>query len=87
MSSVHASPEDAVDMFGDVRAARAVAMHWGTLPLTDEPIDEPPARLAAALAARGVPPGAFVAVRAGAIVGATLAPEEGDLVAAARAAK
>jgi N-acyl-phosphatidylethanolamine-hydrolysing phospholipase D len=80
MSAVHASPEDAVDMFRDVRAARAVAMHWGTLPLTDEPIEEPPSRLAAALAARGVPAGAFVAVRAGAIVGATLAPEREDLV-------
>jgi N-acyl-phosphatidylethanolamine-hydrolysing phospholipase D len=40
---VHASPADAVEIFKDVRAKRALAMHWGgcstralpdTLPLT-----------------------------------------------------
>lgn len=71
MSSFHASPEDAVDMHIDVRSRRSIGMHWGTFPLTDEPIEEPPERLAAALRARGVACDAFVAVRAGATVGTT----------------
>ena len=43
-------------------------MHWGTFPLTDEPIEEPPERLRTACAARGVPPGEFIAVRPGSVV-------------------
>jgi N-acyl-phosphatidylethanolamine-hydrolysing phospholipase D len=66
MSSVHASPEDAVLMFEDLGARRAVAMHWGALPLTDEPVDAPPARLAAELERRGHRSDAFVALRCGA---------------------
>ena len=66
MSSVHASPEDAVLMFEDLGARAAVAMHWGALPLTDEPVDAPPARLAAELTRRGHRSDAFVALRCGA---------------------
>jgi len=33
---------------------RAVGMHWGTFRLTDEPMGEPPPRLRAAAAARGM---------------------------------
>jgi len=40
-------------------------MHWGTFPMTDEPIMEPPARLAAALVAKGIAPDAFVTVNPG----------------------
>lgn len=43
-------------------------MHWGTFPLTDEPIEEPPVRLAAACAAKGLPADEFVAVRPGSLV-------------------
>ena len=71
MSSFHASPEDAVQMHLDLRARRSVGMHWGAFPLTDEPIEEPPARLAVARAAAGLPDDAFVAVHAGALIGAT----------------
>ncbi|KAH9969505.1 N-acyl-phosphatidylethanolamine-hydrolyzing phospholipase D [Russula dissimulans] len=45
MSSVHASPADAVRMFKDLRAKKALAMHWGTWVLTLEPALEPPALL------------------------------------------
>src|SRR5690606_40105251 len=38
----------------DVKARRSVAMHWGTFVLTDEPMDEPPAQLRAALATRAL---------------------------------
>lgn len=68
MSSFHASPEDAVDMHTDVRASMSVGMHWGTFPLTDEDIEEPPIRLATALEARGVDASQFLAVRPGATV-------------------
>ena len=37
----------------DLRARYSVAMHWGTFVLTDEPLDEPPHRLAAARRAAG----------------------------------
>ena len=50
MSAVHMDPEEAVAAFADVRSAHPghgtvmAAMHWGTFVLTDEPVDEPPAR-------------------------------------------
>lgn len=65
MSSFHANPEDAVEMYLDVRARAAIGMHWGTFLLTDEPVEEPPQRLAAAAAARGLGARDFVAVRHG----------------------
>jgi len=45
MSNVHASPADAVRIFRDVRAKKALAMHWGTWVLTLEPVLDPPAIL------------------------------------------
>lgn len=45
MSKQHMNPEEAARAFTDLGAARFVAMHWGTFQLTDEPLDEPPARL------------------------------------------
>ncbi|KAI9458808.1 N-acyl-phosphatidylethanolamine-hydrolyzing phospholipase D [Russula earlei] len=45
MSPVHASPADAVRIFKDLRAKKALAMHWGTWVLTLEPVLEPPALL------------------------------------------
>lgn len=47
MSKQHMNPEEAVRAFRDLGAREFVAMHWGTFQLTDEPLDEPPARLAA----------------------------------------
>jgi len=44
-SNLHASPADAVRMFKDVRAKKALAMHWGTWVLTSEPVLEPAALL------------------------------------------
>jgi len=62
MSAVHASPEDAVDMLLDLGARAALAMHWGALPLTDEPVEDAPRRLRAALAARAVDAARFLAL-------------------------
>ena len=47
MSKQHMNPEEATRAFGDLGARTFVAMHWGTFKLTDEPLDEPPARLRA----------------------------------------
>ena len=47
MSKRHMNPEEATRAFMDLQAARFIAMHWGTFKLTDEPLHEPPERLAA----------------------------------------
>lgn len=47
MRTVHVNPEEAVRAVLDVGAQRAVAMHYGTFDLADEPVDEPPRRFAA----------------------------------------
>lgn len=44
MLASHLSPEQAVQVGKDLRAKRIVAMHWGTLILSDEPPLEPPLR-------------------------------------------
>ncbi len=46
MQASHTTPEDALQVFADVRAERMVPIHWGTFDLADEPIDDPPKRLA-----------------------------------------
>lgn len=48
MRFVHLNPEEALQAARDVGAQRVVAMHWGTFDLTDESLDEPPARFRAA---------------------------------------
>jgi len=65
MRAVHMNPEEAVLAFVESRCLRAVAMHWGTFRLTDEPLGEPPLRLKAALENHRLPPDAFVAGRVG----------------------
>jgi len=48
MRFVHLDPEEAIQAARDLDARHAVAMHWGTFDLTDEPLDEPPRRFLAA---------------------------------------
>ena len=56
MGPVHTNPEHAVATFRTLASPAAVmaGMHWGTFKLTDEPMDEPPRRTAAAWAAAGL---------------------------------
>ncbi len=48
MQESHMNPEEAVRAAIDLRARRAVAMHFGTFDLSDEPLGEPPVRFTAA---------------------------------------
>ena len=68
MSSFHASPEDAVEMHVDVRSRRSVGMHWGTFPLTDEPLLEPVERLQEAVKRKGLRSDEFVAIEHGKMI-------------------
>ncbi|HEY5623594.1 MAG TPA: MBL fold metallo-hydrolase, partial [Gammaproteobacteria bacterium] len=53
MEPAHLTPEEALDAAIELAARRSVAMHFGTFDLTDEPIDEPPKRFAAASRSAG----------------------------------
>lgn len=55
MRPVHCDPEEAVAVGRDVGARTLVAMHWGTVVLTDEPPFEPPDRFRAAARRAGWP--------------------------------
>ena len=41
MGDVHTSPEDAVQVFHDLKAKTLIPMHYGTFDLADEPLGEP----------------------------------------------
>src|SRR6267143_1480915 len=56
MEKKRMNPEQAVQAFVDLGARRFVAMHWGTVKLTDEPLLEPPERLRSEWARRALPP-------------------------------
>ena len=53
MRSIHASPEEAVQISRDVGAKQAIGMHWGTIRLTPEDTFEPPARFRQAAREQG----------------------------------
>jgi N-acyl-phosphatidylethanolamine-hydrolysing phospholipase D len=55
MEFVHTTPEQAVQAFQDLGARTMLGIHWGTFDLADEPLDEPPRRMLAEAARRGVP--------------------------------
>jgi L-ascorbate metabolism protein UlaG (beta-lactamase superfamily) len=65
MSVMHIDPDEAVKIHVDLESRLSVAMHWGTFVLTDEPLDEPPHRLAHALQQAGIPHEKFVVMQHG----------------------
>ena len=66
MKTMHVDPAEAVQLRDDLRARQAIAMHWGTFErLTDEPLDEPPAVLAAQRAAAGLAAEDFAVMKIG----------------------
>jgi L-ascorbate metabolism protein UlaG (beta-lactamase superfamily) len=62
MSKHHVNPEESVQIHLDIGSRRSVGIHWGTFILTDEPLDEPPRRLAAALKRQRLAPQDFMAL-------------------------
>lgn len=52
----HTTPEEALQVFADVRGRAFVPIHWGTFDLADEPIEEPPKRLQAEARRLGLGP-------------------------------
>jgi L-ascorbate metabolism protein UlaG (beta-lactamase superfamily) len=66
MRATHVDVPEAMQVRSDLRATRAIGMHWGTFEgLTDEPLDEPPQVLARLRAERGMPPDAFDTMKIG----------------------
>jgi len=65
MAGQHMNPEESVRALALCGAQQALGHHWGTFRLTAEAIDEPPRRLARAVAAAGLEPAAFEALRPG----------------------
>ncbi|KAJ7110494.1 beta-lactamase superfamily domain-containing protein, partial [Mycena epipterygia] len=70
MSTIHCAPRDSVAIFRDIKAKRAIGMHWGAWILTTEDILEPPVLLAAECAKAGVKEGAFTVCAIGETVAA-----------------
>lgn len=67
MKPMHMNPSEAVQAFLDARCNRAIAMHWGTFKLTDEPMGEPPVLLELAAREKKLPADSFVAGSVGQI--------------------
>lgn len=68
MKNQHVNPAEAVQIALDLQVKRSFGMHWGTFMLTDEPIEEPRARLVQALKERNLAPNFFIAPAPGAIL-------------------
>lgn len=56
MRASHTTPEEALQIFADVRGRQFVPIHWGTFDLAEEALDEPPRRLEADARRRGLGP-------------------------------
>ncbi len=65
MAQYHLDPDEAVQAMQDVGARQALGIHWGTFQMSDEPLDQPPQDLEAALVARSISPGRFFVLRHG----------------------
>jgi L-ascorbate metabolism protein UlaG (beta-lactamase superfamily) len=59
MADAHMDPDEAVEVFKRLGSPATLGYHWGTFQLTDEPINEPAERLAAAIAREAIDPGLF----------------------------
>jgi L-ascorbate metabolism protein UlaG (beta-lactamase superfamily) len=65
MSNVHLNPLDSVLVHRLVKSKKSIGMHWGTFCLTDEPIWEPPRRLAREVAREHLEANDFIVMQHG----------------------
>jgi L-ascorbate metabolism protein UlaG (beta-lactamase superfamily) len=65
MMGSHVSPDETWRIFETLNPAAALGVHWGTVQLTFEAIDDPPRRIAALRTAHRVPPERFVVTEVG----------------------
>ena len=65
MARHHVNPEESVQIHKDIGSKKSVAIHWGTFILTDEPLDEPPEKLAVALQQNQISPEDFLVLKHG----------------------
>jgi N-acyl-phosphatidylethanolamine-hydrolysing phospholipase D len=76
MNPVHVDPPEAIEILKDTLSEIAIAGHWGTFKLSDEPLGEPAVYLRKALKEKDVEEGRFTIMK----FGETLAwPNEGGL--------
>jgi len=65
MSPVHVDPPEAIKILKDTHSQVAIAGHWGTFKLSDEPLGEPPVYLRKALREDGMDEGQFIPMKFG----------------------
>jgi L-ascorbate metabolism protein UlaG (beta-lactamase superfamily) len=65
MGAQHVDPAEAVKIYQDIGAPRALGIHWGTFQLTDESREAPREELIEAVAGAGIEPERFVAAEPG----------------------
>jgi N-acyl-phosphatidylethanolamine-hydrolysing phospholipase D len=65
MSPVHLDPPEAIQILRDTGSNVAIAGHWGTFKLSDEPLGEPPVYLRKAMRENGIDEGQFIIMKFG----------------------
>jgi L-ascorbate metabolism protein UlaG (beta-lactamase superfamily) len=68
MSPIHVSPEEAVKIHLDIKAAASIGMHFGTFPLADDGYADPVNDLKLALGKYNLNEDAFVAMKEGEVM-------------------
>ena len=61
----HINPEEAVQALLDLKAKIGLGSHWGTIQLTEEPMEEPPIKLAEAVSKADLPKERFLVLQTG----------------------
>jgi L-ascorbate metabolism protein UlaG (beta-lactamase superfamily) len=67
MAAQHVHPAEAVQIFRDIEASRALGIHWGTFQLTNEAREAPRLALAASVSAAAIPSNRFFAAQPGGV--------------------
>lgn len=68
MSEVHVDPDQAVQAFHDLQAGRMLPVHWGTFPMAEEGMMEPPTRMLETAQRLGIAADRFDLVQGGELV-------------------